>query len=153
MFFLSSRRRQTRCALVTGVQTCALPILRGDTGIASTHYRQIPVETANRCAAASGLALVARLVRVIEIRAACPLEKIARRGRPVTKLAGCSGEERARKQGIVTPDALVRCQIAIADQCPDPEAAIGRVFDFVKIQPVDIDQVRRSEEQTSELKS
>src|SRR3546814_8302695 len=26
MFFLSSRRRHTRCALVTGVQTCALPI-------------------------------------------------------------------------------------------------------------------------------
>src|SRR3546814_3329490 len=28
-FFFSSRRRHTRCALVTGVQTCALPILRG----------------------------------------------------------------------------------------------------------------------------
>src|SRR3546814_9717121 len=27
MCFLSSRRRHTRCALVTGVQTCALPIL------------------------------------------------------------------------------------------------------------------------------
>src|SRR3546814_2549613 len=26
-FFCSSRRRHTRCALVTGVQTCALPIL------------------------------------------------------------------------------------------------------------------------------
>src|SRR3546814_1820376 len=26
IFFLSSRRRHTRCALVTGVQTCALPI-------------------------------------------------------------------------------------------------------------------------------
>src|SRR3546814_7228596 len=26
-FFLSSRRRHTRCSLVTGVQTCALPIL------------------------------------------------------------------------------------------------------------------------------
>src|SRR3546814_9887115 len=26
LFFFSSRRRQTRCALVTGVQTCALPI-------------------------------------------------------------------------------------------------------------------------------
>src|SRR3546814_7626328 len=26
LFFLSSRRRHTRCALVTGVQTCALPI-------------------------------------------------------------------------------------------------------------------------------
>src|SRR3546814_14709806 len=26
-FFFSSRRRHTRCALVTGVQTCALPIM------------------------------------------------------------------------------------------------------------------------------
>src|SRR3546814_974481 len=36
-FFFSSRRRHTRCALVTGVQTCALPIfyVRGasDAGI------------------------------------------------------------------------------------------------------------------------
>src|SRR3546814_3425607 len=34
-FFFSSRRRHTRCALVTGVQTCALPIfltLDGSTG-------------------------------------------------------------------------------------------------------------------------
>src|SRR3546814_1289552 len=29
-FFFSSRRRHTRCALVTGVQTCALPILNYD---------------------------------------------------------------------------------------------------------------------------
>src|SRR3546814_3332843 len=30
-FFFSSRRRHTRCALVTGVQTCALPICpKGD---------------------------------------------------------------------------------------------------------------------------
>src|SRR3546814_14141239 len=28
-FFFSSRRRHTRCALVTGVQTCALPISKG----------------------------------------------------------------------------------------------------------------------------
>src|SRR3546814_5692714 len=27
IFFFSSRRRKTSCALVTGVQTCALPIL------------------------------------------------------------------------------------------------------------------------------
>src|SRR3546814_9801389 len=27
LFFFSSRRRHTSCALVTGVQTCALPIL------------------------------------------------------------------------------------------------------------------------------
>src|SRR3546814_8454597 len=30
-FFFSSRRRHTRCALVTGVQTCALPISSGFT--------------------------------------------------------------------------------------------------------------------------
>src|SRR3546814_12048330 len=31
-FFCSSRRRHTRCALVTGVQTCALPIGIDDLG-------------------------------------------------------------------------------------------------------------------------
>src|SRR3546814_12253254 len=41
-FFFSSRRRHTRCALVTGVQTCALPISDGpsgveDRGVLSTH--------------------------------------------------------------------------------------------------------------------
>src|SRR3546814_7586368 len=41
--FFSSRRRHTRCALVTGVQTCALPIffpsisLTGSIGFASTY--------------------------------------------------------------------------------------------------------------------
>src|SRR3546814_9884506 len=30
VFFLSSRTRHTRCALVAGVQTCALPIAGGD---------------------------------------------------------------------------------------------------------------------------
>src|SRR3546814_12974684 len=33
-FFFSSRRRHTRCALVTGVQTCALPISRHDNRLA-----------------------------------------------------------------------------------------------------------------------
>src|SRR3546814_2648132 len=32
LFFFSSRRRHTRCALVTGVQTCALPISRDVSG-------------------------------------------------------------------------------------------------------------------------
>src|SRR3546814_7431536 len=32
LFFFSSRRRHTRCALVTGVQTCALPILADEVG-------------------------------------------------------------------------------------------------------------------------
>src|SRR3546814_6900685 len=33
MFFFSIRRRHTRCALVTGVQTCALPILLRGSGM------------------------------------------------------------------------------------------------------------------------
>src|SRR3546814_2966710 len=32
-FFFSSRRRHTRCALVTGVQTCALPISVADVAL------------------------------------------------------------------------------------------------------------------------
>src|SRR3546814_5775412 len=39
-FFFSSRRRHTRCALVTGVQTCALPICgSAGKGIATYHLR------------------------------------------------------------------------------------------------------------------
>src|SRR3546814_6751946 len=36
-FFFSSRRRHTRCALVTGVQTCALPICINPNVDAHTH--------------------------------------------------------------------------------------------------------------------
>src|SRR3546814_8045802 len=39
-FFFSSRRRHTRCALVTGVQTCALPIFEdGIAGVARVEHR------------------------------------------------------------------------------------------------------------------
>src|SRR3546814_6461146 len=37
--FFSSRRRHTRCALVTGVQTCALPISAGAFGYAFADVR------------------------------------------------------------------------------------------------------------------
>src|SRR3546814_1994454 len=39
-FFFSSRRRHTRCALVTGVQTCALPIYDGITGCPAARLRR-----------------------------------------------------------------------------------------------------------------
>src|SRR3546814_19766490 len=62
-FFFSSRRRHTRCALVTGVQTCALPIflayavqrprLRGASGPARGSY-QAP-ERVRRAIQACGL--------------------------------------------------------------------------------------------------
>src|SRR3546814_10867324 len=40
-FFCSSRRRHTRCALVTGVQTCALPIFAQLQANAATAQRLI----------------------------------------------------------------------------------------------------------------
>src|SRR3546814_8527959 len=43
IFFFSSRRRHTRCALVTGVQTCALPICP------SWRPRPIASRSAPRC--------------------------------------------------------------------------------------------------------
>src|SRR3546814_2166788 len=40
-FFFSSRRRHTRCALVTGVQTCALPISFAKAILAATPDAQL----------------------------------------------------------------------------------------------------------------
>src|SRR3546814_12388426 len=47
LFFFSSRRRHTRCALVTGVQTCALPITRTVRGLEaiSASFPPIPSES------------------------------------------------------------------------------------------------------------
>src|SRR3546814_10081200 len=60
-FFFSSRRRHTRCALVTGVQTCALPIYTDRSGYPfarQDHYPDFPVGYAGRfglaCAPALG---------------------------------------------------------------------------------------------------
>src|SRR3546814_6933059 len=48
-FFFSSRRRHTSCALVTGVQTCALPIL-------AREYvsRYLPATTVSRAESIAG---------------------------------------------------------------------------------------------------
>src|SRR3546814_1104132 len=40
LFFFSSRRRHTRCALVTGVQTCALPISASEPPGTSSKQKQ-----------------------------------------------------------------------------------------------------------------
>src|SRR3546814_4332958 len=42
VFFFSSRRRHTRCALVTGVQTCALPISPPLWPLCHASYRTAP---------------------------------------------------------------------------------------------------------------
>src|SRR3546814_15976501 len=47
-FFFSSRRRHTRCALVTGVQTCALPIYEVSGEIVATGAGVERVKTGDR---------------------------------------------------------------------------------------------------------
>src|SRR3546814_1611378 len=42
VFFFSSRRRHTRCALVTGVQTCALPILQKEKILTAGDLKALP---------------------------------------------------------------------------------------------------------------
>src|SRR3546814_5892643 len=55
MFVFSSRRRHTRCALVTGVQTCALPIF--------SYYEQIVDVRRDQKATADALNALEELVR------------------------------------------------------------------------------------------
>src|SRR3546814_11604519 len=43
LFFFSSRRRHTRCALVTGVQTCALPISASSSAACRHHGASSPL--------------------------------------------------------------------------------------------------------------
>src|SRR3546814_2433026 len=62
-FFFSSRRRHTRCALVTGVQTCALPISfpQGTPLNTSLSEAQSVANASALCGSAAILPLVAML--------------------------------------------------------------------------------------------
>src|SRR3546814_4131672 len=60
-FFFSSRRRHTRCALVTGVQTCALPISCAKNGsiaavMAIYHFSAKVISRANGSSAVASAA-------------------------------------------------------------------------------------------------
>src|SRR3546814_3667145 len=49
IFFFSSRRRHTSCALVTGVQTCALPISAGTRWLRIAGLRRTADRTEKIC--------------------------------------------------------------------------------------------------------
>src|SRR3546814_11901966 len=69
-FCFSSRRRHTRCALVTGVQTCALPILLFRGNVDSRLRKLAEGEVAATFLAAAGLrrlGLIERATRILEV--------------------------------------------------------------------------------------
>src|SRR3546814_1216445 len=82
-FFFSSRRRHTRCALVTGVQTCALPIylLQGRTGLpsASPDPRQDGTRCVGRAGAKAGHGLLTDEWLCSGLRCLRPLPRTAAR--------------------------------------------------------------------------
>ena len=95
-------------------------------------------------AAAAGLALVARLVGVVEIRAARALQQIARRGRLVAQLARGAGEQRAREQRHsrgARARSAARSVLRTSAPMRSPPSGVG--FDLVERQTVHVDQVRR----------
>src|SRR3546814_17720793 len=89
MFFFSSRRRHTRCALVTGVQTCALPIcgpfesfdLGGRTALVTGASSGLGRHAARTLAAAGAQVVLA--ARRLESLAELQAEIVAQGGRAI----------------------------------------------------------------------
>src|SRR3546814_5575555 len=94
-FFFSSRRRHTRGALVTGVQTCALPIFRDLDGLSAGSSLAIPVVKPHQRILIGDVKVVAyqrEPVRGVEIfgeDGSCFVGAVA-----VTEIGRASGRER-----------------------------------------------------------
>src|SRR3546814_10817748 len=109
--FFSSRRRHTRCALVTGVQTCALPICfdfgRVDAGVARAKGAEREAIAQFRNAALRAAEDVERAVvawRTAREREAVHAEEV----RAAT--AACDALDRAYRAGHVSLAELVEAQ-------------------------------------------
>src|SRR3546814_5309647 len=96
IFFFSSRRRHTRCALVTGVQTCALPILMSSQQIEALKTGRIDI----------GFGRIRRNDPAVE-RTVLREERLVLAIAPGSRLAGTDAplaiEELAREELIVYP--------------------------------------------------
>src|SRR3546814_5451968 len=129
VFFFSSRRRHTRCALVTGVQTCALPIWR--------HHRQPLSQNVPGCLPVPPAAIPCSGPR-------CRRDDDGRRkmtepGYPIE--GGCDCRE--VRYRVATPPLIVHCC-----HCRWCQREAGSAFVLNALIEAD-----RSEEHTSELQS
>src|SRR3546814_6517232 len=90
LFILSSRRRHTRCALVAGVQTCALPIFRRQAELEEQAEKAATEVRAARQEAAGYLKItsteIANWAGTIEARTHLPVLEL---GRPSCRARVC----------------------------------------------------------------
>src|SRR3546814_6034440 len=94
MFVVSSRRRHTICALVTGVQTCALPISLSCPGL--TDYINV---TRTVVAQHSKLVVYATEVSHAESRNVLVYRVITGYNRQLGRRFGCLGRSEERRVG------------------------------------------------------
>src|SRR3546814_17567488 len=101
MLFFSSRRRHTRCALVTGVQTCALPIsaLPPTTGYLFSVVSNVntPLSAQHRNVASKLPLCHAALIQSVQLGREPPAGEVS----PLAFQKG-SEERRVRKGGVRT---------------------------------------------------
>jgi hypothetical protein len=102
-----------------------------------------PVEAAQRRTSRPGHALVAGLGRVIEVGAARALQQVAARRGLVAKLRRRAGENGLREQRITAAHAHVGGSRAVGDQRTNAQAALRRLFNAIKRQATDVDELRR----------
>jgi len=117
--------------------------MRGDAVVAHTEHGVHPIEAFERRATRSRHALVAGLGRVIEVGATHALQQVAAGRGLVAKLGRRAGENGLREQRITPAHAHVDGSRAVGDQRADAQAALGRLFDAIKRQPTNVDELRR----------
>src|SRR5580693_8004639 len=112
-----------------------------DAGLTDADDCQLPAVAAKGRAAAAGLALVAGLVGVVEIRAAGALEQVATRGSLVPQLPGSTRDDRAGEHAVVAPNALVCGQVGVAYQRSDAQPSVRGGFNLVEAEAVYVDEM------------
>ncbi|MNN24452.1 hypothetical protein D3C81_1378860 [compost metagenome] len=115
--------------------------MSGDAGAADADDAQLPTHAVDGRATAAGLAFVAGLVGVVEIRATGALQQVAGGARHVAQLAGCAGEQGPGQHCVVFAHAHVGGEVGISDQGANAQTTVIGGFDPVQACPVDVDQV------------
>src|SRR3546814_2896377 len=122
VFVFSSRRRHTRCALVTGVQTCALPICISVGGMVNNrkmfgpllpgvdhlrHTLDIPRNAFSRGLPRHGLELVEDLERLVQLHDASTIAAV------IVEPIACSGGVVRSEEHTSELQSLMRISYAV----------------------------------------